>query len=63
MTNEQKAELKHLVRCLAGFCTHEGPENFLNAIFEKVLEGEHPAALVAEAQTWVLEWEQETNED
>ena len=63
MTNEQKSNIQALVRALAGFCTHEGPENFLNALVAKLVEGEFDEALVEEAWGWIKDFETETYED
>jgi len=63
MQNEQKAMLRHVVDMLAGFCIEDGPQEFLNQIFEAVLEGETTKAmeLAEEAAGWVREWEKKTN--
>lgn len=65
MQNEQKAMLRHTVSMLAGFCTEEGPEEFLKQLFDAVLEGDEAKAekIRSEAAGWVLEWEKETYED
>jgi hypothetical protein len=59
MENEQRAMLLHTIRMLSGFHTEEGPEQYTNALFEAVLEGNTAKAieLAEEAAGWVRQWE------
>ena len=61
MEDQTKAMLRHTVRMLSGFCTEEGPEEWLKQIFDAVLDGNESKAkaLAEEASAWVLEWEKD----
>lgn len=65
MTDEQKAQIRHVGRMLAGFCSHDAPEILLVQLIDELVEGNYAEALhVSElGATFISEFEEETNDE